>query len=152
MPQLRKEFCCLSHDITGSMCVWIWILALFKGCWLPQDKTATLSQVSCDGRVFRHSKALVAVLCRGSNNAPLLQLLHKHQLLFGAEIQTHPCSQPPSDREAAHLQKCKSAHLNSHLISEVFRRLVNFLTVDCIFWRAVHDNEHSGPCVLLLCY
>lgn len=31
-----------------SMCVWI-ISSLFKGCRLPQDKTATLSQVSCYG-------------------------------------------------------------------------------------------------------
>lgn len=40
----------------------------------------------------------------GSNDALSLQLLHKHQFLLGAEIKTHPSSQPPSDREAAHLQ------------------------------------------------
>lgn len=79
-----------------------------------------------------------------------LQLLHKHQLLFGAEIQAHPCSQPPGDWEAAHLQECKSTHLHSHFIAEVFRRLENFLTVECMFWRAAHDNKHSGSCVLLL--
>lgn len=45
------------------------------------------------------------------NGSFLLQLLHKHQLLLGAESQANPCSQPSCDRTTAHLQKCKCTTL-----------------------------------------
>lgn len=46
----------------------------------------------------------------------LLQLLHKHQLLLGAESKTNPCPQPSCDWKTAYLQKCKCAHVYWQLL------------------------------------